>query len=247
MISSNRLIHVVWSLRYWSQFNQGSVLSVFVPVLFLITFQQMPCAPCSASPNWVFTGLDKDVSPVQCQSIISTTDDFLWITLQGPGSKENIEIKIDVIDKTELIIVCDFAEILSRGQMSTLVHSYRLPFHQIKRYFLIIFMEKGMRWVFLNTYDTYLRLFSHEPITLSENHSLHDYVIKWKHFPCYWPFVRGIHRSSVNSSHKGQWRGALMFSVICAWINGWVNNREAGDLRRHRAHYDVKPVCNDHL
>ena len=43
--------------------------------------------------------------------------------------------------------------------------------------------------------------------------------------------------ASVNSPHKGQWRGALMFSLICAWINGWVNNREAGDLRRHRAHY----------
>ena len=69
--------------------------------------------------------------------------------------------------------------------------------------------------------------------------SLHDDVIKWKHFPRYWPFVRGIHRSPVNSPHKGQWRGALMFSLICAWINGWVNNREAGDLRRHRAHYDV--------
>ena len=39
--------------------------------------------------------------------------------------------------------------------------------------------------------------------------------------------------------HKGQWRGALKFSLICAWINGWVNNREAGDSRRHRAHYDV--------
>ena len=26
---------------------------------------------------------------------------------------------------------------------------------------------------------------------------------------------------------------------ICAWINGWVNNREAGDLRRYRAYYDV--------
>ena len=39
--------------------------------------------------------------------------------------------------------------------------------------------------------------------------------------------------------HEGQWRGALMFSLICAWINGWVNNREAGDLRRYRAHYDV--------
>ena len=39
--------------------------------------------------------------------------------------------------------------------------------------------------------------------------------------------------------HKGQWRGALMFSLICVWINGWVNNREAGDLRRYRTHYDV--------
>ena len=45
--------------------------------------------------------------------------------------------------------------------------------------------------------------------------------------------------SPVNSPHKGQWRGALMFSLICVWINGWANNREAGDLRRHSAHYDV--------
>ena len=67
----------------------------------------------------------------------------------------------------------------------------------------------------------------------------HDDVIKWKHFPRYWPFVRGIHWSTVNSPHKGQWRGALMFSLICVWINGWVNNRGAGDLRRYLAHYDV--------
>ena len=43
----------------------------------------------------------------------------------------------------------------------------------------------------------------------------------------------------VNSPHKGQWRGALMFSFIYVWINDWVNNREAGDLRRQRGHYDV--------
>ena len=67
----------------------------------------------------------------------------------------------------------------------------------------------------------------------------HDDVIKWKYFPRYWPFVRGIHRSPVNSPHKGQWRGALMFTLICARINGWVNDREAGDLRRYCAHYDV--------
>ena len=52
-------------------------------------------------------------------------------------------------------------------------------------------------------------------------------------------FVWGIHRSPVNSPHKGQWHGALMFSLICVWINGWVNNGEACDLRRHRGHYDV--------
>ena len=67
----------------------------------------------------------------------------------------------------------------------------------------------------------------------------YDDVIKWKHFARYWPFVRGIHRSPVNSPHKGLWRKALMFSLICLWINAWVNNREAGDLRRYRAHYDV--------
>ena len=39
--------------------------------------------------------------------------------------------------------------------------------------------------------------------------------------------------------HKGQWHGALMFYLMCAWINGWVNNGEAGDLRRHCAPYNV--------
>ena len=73
----------------------------------------------------------------------------------------------------------------------------------------------------------------------------HDDVIKWKHFPRYWPFVWGIHRSPVNSPHKGQWRGALIFYLICAWINGGVNNREAGDLRRHRAHNDVIVMRED--
>ena len=67
----------------------------------------------------------------------------------------------------------------------------------------------------------------------------HDDVIKWKHFQRYWPFVWGFHRSPVNSPHKGQWRGALVFSLICVWINGWINNREAGDLRRYHAHYVI--------
>ena len=57
----------------------------------------------------------------------------------------------------------------------------------------------------------------------------------------------GIHRSPVNFPHKGQCHGALMCSLICSWTNGWVNNRDAGDLRRYCAHYDVivmMNVCN---
>ena len=52
--------------------------------------------------------------------------------------------------------------------------------------------------------------------------ALHEGVMKWKHFPRHWSFVRGIHRSPVNSPYKGQWRGALMFSLI------WALNKRLG-------------------
>ena len=52
---------------------------------------------------------------------------------------------------------------------------------------------------------------------------LHDDVMKWKHFPRYWPFVGGIHRSPVDLRLN----------------NGWVNDRDSGNLRRHRAIFDV--------
>ena len=65
----------------------------------------------------------------------------------------------------------------------------------------------------------------------------------WRHqmetFSALLAFLWGIQRSLVNSSHKGQWRGALVFPLICTWTNGWVNNRDTGDLRRHWAHFDV--------
>ena len=86
--------------------------------------------------------------------------------------------------------------------------------------------------------------FVDQSVLISINIKLNaDDVITWKHFPRYCPFVREIHRSLVNSRHKDQWRGALGFSFICAWINGWINNHEAGDLRRHRAHHDVIVMC----
>ena len=73
----------------------------------------------------------------------------------------------------------------------------------------------------------------------TQQFTTHDDVIKWKSLLRYWPFVREIHQSLVNFPHKGQWRATLMFSLTCAWTNGWVNNRVGSDWRRHRAYYDV--------
>ena len=83
----------------------------------------------------------------------------------------------------------------------------------------------------------------HLPFSANAEIACHDDVIKWKHFPRHWLFVRGIHRSPVNSTHKGQWGGALMLSLPCARINGWANSGDAGDLRRDHAHYDVIVMC----
>ena len=77
---------------------------------------------------------------------------------------------------------------------------------------------------------------SHVSVNNDRKFKCHDDVI---HFPRYWPFVRGIHRLPLPSPHKGQWHGALLFYLICAWTNYWINNRGAGDLKRHHAHNDV--------
>ena len=84
---------------------------------------------------------------------------------------------------------------------------------------------------------------STEPVKMSK------YFVRtwWRHqmesfSPLLIPFLRGIHRRPVDCPHKGQWRGALIFSLICAWTNGWANTRDAGDLRRHCAHYDVTVI-----
>ena len=120
-------------------------------------------------------------------------------------------------------------------------NSRHVVFFSLER-LIIFFFYISFRCIFRyarNVCKSAIRLIWYNPIRFDTN-VLHDDVIKWKHFPRNWPFVRGIHRSPVNSPHKGQWRGALMFSLICVWIN----NREAGDLRRYRAHYDVIVMKN---
>ena len=67
----------------------------------------------------------------------------------------------------------------------------------------------------------------------------HDDVIKWKQYPRYWPFVREFtgHRWIPRTKPSDAELWCFLWSA--PWMNGWVNTREAGDLRRHRAHYDV--------
>ena len=88
-----------------------------------------------------------------------------------------------------------------------------------------------------------------KPATKSLTCSDNYYHLTWwchqmETFSAFLALCTGIHRSPVNSPHKGQWHGALKFSLISAWINPWVNNHEACDLRRHRAHYDVTVMTN---
>ena len=68
----------------------------------------------------------------------------------------------------------------------------------------------------------------------------------WRHqmksFSALLAFCVGNSTVTVDSPHKGQWRGALMFSLICTSINSWANNGDAGELKRHRAHYDVSAM-----
>ena len=95
----------------------------------------------------------------------------------------------------------------------------------------------------------------------TDEYSIHHKICSWLCFLCFHGYIISIQRSiwpmfvrvasfashkiksksitTTINTHKGQCREALKFSLICTWINGWVNSREAGDLIRYRAHYDV--------
>ena len=125
---------------------------------------------------------------------------------------------------------------LVRGPLMQPLHEQQLHWSQELSTWVVIcnvFVGLSTEWFDLNRSGVYP---STEAIV---SLTYHDDVIKWKHFPPYWPFVRAIPRSPVNSLQKGQWRGALMFSLIWVWTNSWANNGDADDLRHHRAHYDV--------
>ena len=52
-------------------------------------------------------------------------------------------------------------------------------------------------------------------------------------------FINYEYHYILITHHNGQWRGSLLGLYICAWTNAWANNRNNGDLRRHRAYHDI--------
>ena len=91
---------------------------------------------------------------------------------------------------------------------------------------------------------TQLSIFKYAVSKINDKHAPVHYcqVTWWRHqmesFSALLAFCAG------NSPQKGQWRGTLMLSFICVWINGWVKHHEAGDFRRYRAHCDVIVMQN---
>ena len=123
--------------------------------------------------------------------------------------------------------VCNTLGYRCKGYLnSTSTKLFKEPFHKMPsvKFWVILFWPECGRMIHLHANDVSV------PMMTSSNGNI---------FRVTGPFVRGIHRSPVNFHHKGQWRGALMFSLICAWTNDWTKYREAGDLRRHSGHYDA--------
>ena len=129
---------------------------------------------------------------------------------------------------------------------------FRLPYFHVSKsalflhstlaFYIDVVLAHSIAWLFnCMSQGLPIWIFRHR----CESHLGHKDVIKWKHFPRYWPFVRGIHRTSVIFLTKPvTWSFDVL--SICAWINGWVNNREAGDLRRHHAHYKAIVMVYNH-
>ena len=74
----------------------------------------------------------------------------------------------------------------------------------------------------------------------------HDGVMAEKRYPSYWPCVREIHRSVVDSPHKGPVTRELLLSLMLVQINAWTNILVACDLRRHDARCDVTVIMSGH-
>ena len=131
---------------------------------------------------------------------------------------------------------------LKRMTLKNSIYIYiYISIHTNIHIYIYTFREYGIRIVGQDDHRHPIFCYCHNP-QQTEMYTL-KLLTWWRHkmetFSALLALCAGNSPVPVNSLHKGQWRGALMFSLICVWINDWVNNRGAGDLRRHHGHYDV--------
>ena len=200
----------------------GTNFNEFLVEILIFSFKKMRLKVSSAKRRPFCLGLNELKLPsAKCRPFCADLSVFRW----------------PIISLYILHDVCHSNALVPTPQRANYCHiSERLSHRVIPSSYDCTRRERVCN-VWANETNGYACNVSYRRIVKSSN--LHDNVIKWKHFPRYWPFVRGIYRPPVNSPHKGRWRGALMFSLIHAWTNSWANNGDTGDLRRHRAHYDV--------
>ena len=124
--------------------------------------------------------------------------------------------------------VCKMAAILSRLQCDKRHHHYHRFKLEAANTLISSFVLHGAENVY--TVGCWQRPWTEATsVCCGIRSRMHDDVTKWKHFPRYWPIVRGIHRWPVDSPQKAQYRRDLMFSFICTFTNSWANNRDVGD------------------
>ena len=164
-------------------------------------------------------GSYNDLSPGQCQNIIWTHFGILLIEPLLTNSTDfflYLNSNISIEENAFETVVCEMAAILFQPQCDHRL-LYSISTTSFKMFLMLLdavkssfsFLLKSIWW-------------RHEMETFSALRAL----------------VRGLHRSPVKYPHKGQWRGGSMLFWSAHWVNGWINNREVGDLRRHCVHYE---------
>ena len=165
--------------------------------------------------------------PLLCPTFHTLNENRFWLLLLK---------NIDIVIRTSFNQICSaIIKYCLDGMRAMSLNTYFMTDED-----LVVYSKMGvstMQWDFLSYIKTHTSLKS---LWCQHDSPRFQNISSWRHhmehFPRYWPFVRGIHRSPVVSPHKGQWRDPLMFSLICAWTNAWANKRDAGHLRRHRTH-----------
>ena len=139
---------------------------------------------------------------------------------------------LNVIDVLLNVILCDPVKITVYILVCGLIRRHKITFTEWLKHRGRHNIATVLCVTFLNSFSCMKIVLLNSNFTAYCSHRLNE--TRWSHQMETFSALLAL----CESPNKGQWRGTLMFSLVCAWINSWVNNHVTGDLKRHRAHYD---------